>query len=475
MLAGLAPASLRRASLPARRADEARGPGPRRRARASRSRAAPRARTSASSRARASARSSAATAGSASGRARSSTPSGAVVGAHSGHHEFTVGQRRGLGRRRARAAVRARRPTPPRTGSRSARARRWRPASVRIRGRPPAPARRPGRRGQAPLPLAQAGVLARGSGRGRRGRGACSRLPSPPTAQRPASSPACSRATWWSGTARSLRIGLQQPGKGAARGRAASVGLPEQKGNKMNTETLITRGGPLAVLGGDSRVSPLRRPPVRLPRRRAARPPRTSRRSSTTPARWRAKTRSKFRTALLDAFANLQPEQRQDPRRHRVRDDAERPVRAGHDSGDHPGDAGLVPAGRCRQRRNRLPGGVRRGHRRRTARPTRGSSSRTARRTAYPTTRTSQPEIKTYVVGIGDFAATPEGSSMLLQSQPRRAVRCRSWSGLVAGAAGRRCDLGGDQLQDPAADVHQDVHQAGRAGDLRVQARGQHG
>ena len=39
-------------------------------------------------------------------------PTARVLGAHRGHHDFTVGQRRGLGRRLARAALRARAPTP---------------------------------------------------------------------------------------------------------------------------------------------------------------------------------------------------------------------------------------------------------------------------------------------------------------------------------------------------------------------------
>ena len=74
----------------------------------------------------------------------------AVVGRHRGHHNFTVGQRRGLGRGRGRAALRARRPTRPPTASWSGRAPRWPPSGSGPR-RDAASRRRTRRPGQAAL------------------------------------------------------------------------------------------------------------------------------------------------------------------------------------------------------------------------------------------------------------------------------------------------------------------------------------
>ena len=80
---------------------------------------------------------------------------GRPVGRHRGHHGFTVGQRRGLGGRRTRAALRARhrrRDEHRRRGlARGAR----HPPGDRAPG-DPAPARRAGRPGAAALPLAPA-------------------------------------------------------------------------------------------------------------------------------------------------------------------------------------------------------------------------------------------------------------------------------------------------------------------------------
>ena len=91
----LRPESLAPPALPARRADQAGGARDRRRAPASRSPAGRRARTSASSPARASASSCAGTPASRSVRARSWIRRGRRLGEHNGHHNFTVGQRRG--------------------------------------------------------------------------------------------------------------------------------------------------------------------------------------------------------------------------------------------------------------------------------------------------------------------------------------------------------------------------------------------
>ena len=97
MLSALRPGSLRRLRFPLGRADQAegardrRGGGPRGR------RAGGRARTSASSPDRASASSCAGMPGSRTGGERSWIRSGRRLGEHSGHHNFTVGQRRGLG------------------------------------------------------------------------------------------------------------------------------------------------------------------------------------------------------------------------------------------------------------------------------------------------------------------------------------------------------------------------------------------
>ena len=100
-----------------------------------------------------------ATAASASGRARSSTADGAVLGEHRGHHEFTVGQRRGIGIGGPRAALRPghRRRLEP--GRRRARARSSPPRRVRVRD---ATLHRPGGRVdrvRAALPLAADRVL----------------------------------------------------------------------------------------------------------------------------------------------------------------------------------------------------------------------------------------------------------------------------------------------------------------------------
>ena len=94
-------------ALPARRAGASRGSASSPPRPASRSPRRPRARTCASSPARASARSSPATAGSASAPGAIVDTAGRRRGTHRGHHEFTVGQRRGLGLGGSRAALRA--------------------------------------------------------------------------------------------------------------------------------------------------------------------------------------------------------------------------------------------------------------------------------------------------------------------------------------------------------------------------------
>ncbi len=124
--------SARARALPARRADQARGPGDRRARRACRSPRSARARTSASSPARAASASSRATAACATSPARSSTARGHVLGRHRGHRRFTVGQRT-RPRRRGRASrctccppTRAREPRGRRPARRSSRAARVR-------------------------------------------------------------------------------------------------------------------------------------------------------------------------------------------------------------------------------------------------------------------------------------------------------------------------------------------------------------
>ena len=97
MLAALPPELLGQPRLPAHRADQARGEGDRRPPRPWPSRASPRARTSASSPARASAASCGATAACATRAGAVLDSAGRAVGRHRGHHNFTVGQRRGIG------------------------------------------------------------------------------------------------------------------------------------------------------------------------------------------------------------------------------------------------------------------------------------------------------------------------------------------------------------------------------------------
>ena len=94
---GAAAGAARPARLPADRADQARGAGDRRPPRARRSRRSRRARTSASSPARASASFLRRHGGLADSDGAVLDRAGRAVGRHRGHHNFTVGQRRGIG------------------------------------------------------------------------------------------------------------------------------------------------------------------------------------------------------------------------------------------------------------------------------------------------------------------------------------------------------------------------------------------
>ena len=105
---GAAAGAARAPRLPADRDDQGRGARDRRTPRPLGRAASPRARTSASSPARASAASCAATADSSTATAPIVDRSGRTLGRHRGHHNFTVGQRRGIGVSAARAALRAR-------------------------------------------------------------------------------------------------------------------------------------------------------------------------------------------------------------------------------------------------------------------------------------------------------------------------------------------------------------------------------
>ena len=135
-------------------------------------------------------------------RARSSTARGRRLGEHRGHHQFTVGQRRGLGVGARRAPLRARHRRARRTRSSSARARSSRPAGSRSATRPcTGPA-------AASTGSCSATTRARSRARCRRSRPApttssSSSSPSPPTASRRARPPACFRATWSSAARRS--------------------------------------------------------------------------------------------------------------------------------------------------------------------------------------------------------------------------------------------------------------------------------
>ena len=127
---------------------------------------------------------------------------GRRLGRHRGHHEFTVGQRRGLGVGSHEAALRA--------GDRRGHQHRRRRFARRAGDRPgrrsrgdPAPARRPRRPGAAALPLAPARLHARRR-RGRQSRrSSSSSSPSPPTESPPARPRACSAATSSSAARRS--------------------------------------------------------------------------------------------------------------------------------------------------------------------------------------------------------------------------------------------------------------------------------
>ena len=106
--------------------------------------------------------------------------SGRAVGRHRGHHNFTVGQRRGIGVSRTGAALR-RRHRRRRQHGHGRHPRGARNPPHRDPRRSPAPRRRPGRRGPPALPLA------RPAGPHRRRR--------PPAATRPSSSSSASRST----------------------------------------------------------------------------------------------------------------------------------------------------------------------------------------------------------------------------------------------------------------------------------------
>ena len=82
--------------------------------------------------------------------------SGPTIGRHRGHHNFTVGQRRGIGVSAPGAALRHSPPTPSRTRSRSAPGTSWRRSrGPTIRDAVLHRERRRGRRGPAPLPIAR--------------------------------------------------------------------------------------------------------------------------------------------------------------------------------------------------------------------------------------------------------------------------------------------------------------------------------
>ena len=131
-------------------------------------------------------RSSPATAASASGRARSSTARGRHLGRHRGHHDFTVGQRRGLGLAAPEPLYVLATDADANTvvvgiarGARHATRSRVREATLHR----PGGARRPG---AAALSLAPARLRARAGGRRRASTpSSSSSSPSPPTASRP--------------------------------------------------------------------------------------------------------------------------------------------------------------------------------------------------------------------------------------------------------------------------------------------------
>ena len=125
MLAALAPASLARLRFPLGELTQARGPRAGARGRPGGRAPSPTRRTSASWPAPAARRSSRATAACASGPGDDRRPRRAAsLGAHRGHHGFTVGQRRGLGLAAPASRSTCSPPTRAPTRSRSARARR---------------------------------------------------------------------------------------------------------------------------------------------------------------------------------------------------------------------------------------------------------------------------------------------------------------------------------------------------------------
>ena len=241
----------------------------------------------------------------------------------------------------------------------------------------------------------------------------------------------------------------------------------------MNTETLITRGGPLAVLAA---IVALAAAPAAS---QAATTP------GCTPASnieaiiddsgsMSGEDPGKFRTTLLNAFANLQQNNGK--------------ILGGIEFGSSPNALfapgtipGIIPAMQASFLQVDADNGGT-DYQEAFAAATAQNGTATARifltdgaPDSYPTSHLIARRSRPTWSGSALSRPAPDGSAVLTQIAAETGGPLPFLvAGLVAGPAGRRCDLGGDQLQDPAADVHQDVHQAGSAGDLRVQARGQH-
>ena len=146
----------------------------------------------------------AATAAWVSARAPRSTAPGATIGRHCGHHNFTVGQRRGIGVSAARAALRSRH----RRRLQHGHGRHPRGAGDAQGPHPrrrPAPRRRQRRRGQPPLPLPPSRPRYRRVPRRAATRRSSSSSPRPSPAPRQARRRYCSPARRSSVTARSPR------------------------------------------------------------------------------------------------------------------------------------------------------------------------------------------------------------------------------------------------------------------------------
>ena len=191
---------------------------------------------------------------------RSSTAAGGGSVRHRGHHEFTVGQRRGLGVGSPEPlyVLAHRRETNTVTVGL---ARGARHAARRRAGGDPAPAGRTRRPRPASLPLAAARLPACPASARASTTSLGSSSPSPPTVSPRARPPACSTATWWSAGRRSPSRAPWPPRRRGARGRGRPPPHPRRPPSRSAWLSPLERRPPRRCPGRSSRAARrLRRP-----------------------------------------------------------------------------------------------------------------------------------------------------------------------------------------------------------------------